>query len=369
MSESGFAPCRGPGIVQLHPTLTCNLTCRHCYSESSPAQRLVLEETVLTDFLEDASGLGYSVLAVSGGEPFMYRGLARLLRRAKALGMRTTVTTNATLLQPHRLGPVSSELDLLAISVEGPPSEHDAIRGAGCFARVLEGVEAVRQAGVPFGFIFTLTRSSWRHLEWMGQFAKDEGAALLQIHPLEMTGRASLEMARQSTDESSLSRAYLMAFALAAEHAGSLEVQVDLLPVEQLRRNPETVYAAERSPEDIEGAPAAELLETLVVEADGAVVPISYGFSRAFQVGDLRQQRLGEAWDEYRSSRYQAFRDLCRTVWDEVIASDVSLTNWQEVVVERSLDFTAGGPTHPRRLQMPGLGRMVRSSSSSASIR
>jgi organic radical activating enzyme len=38
--------------------------------------------------------MGYQVVSISGGEPFLYRRLADLLRHARALGMQTTVITN-----------------------------------------------------------------------------------------------------------------------------------------------------------------------------------------------------------------------------------------------------------------------------------
>jgi len=61
-----------PGIVQVHPSLQCNLRCRHCYSVSGPEQRGALPVETVLDCLEDCAALGYGVLAASGGEPFLY---------------------------------------------------------------------------------------------------------------------------------------------------------------------------------------------------------------------------------------------------------------------------------------------------------
>src|SRR3984957_5535266 len=90
-------------IIQIHPTRRCNLRCLHCYSTSGPAERDLLGVETLTSVIEDARGQGYEVASFSGGEQILYKPLSVLLRRAKSLGMRTTVTSNGMLLGAERL--------------------------------------------------------------------------------------------------------------------------------------------------------------------------------------------------------------------------------------------------------------------------
>lgn len=51
-----------------------------------------------------------------------------MLRRARALGMRTTVTTNGYFLDARHLEPLRGSLDVLAISLDGPPEIHNRMR-------------------------------------------------------------------------------------------------------------------------------------------------------------------------------------------------------------------------------------------------
>ena len=74
----------------------------HCYSSSGPEVREELQLELLCGCVADAVALGYRQLAVSGGEPLLYRSHAELLRRARALGMLNTVTVNAMLATPRR---------------------------------------------------------------------------------------------------------------------------------------------------------------------------------------------------------------------------------------------------------------------------
>src|SRR3954453_6724713 len=119
-----------PPTVQIHPTLRCNFRCRHCYSSSSPDSRTELSYELVAGALDDARDLGYEVLAVSGGEPFLYPDLLRVLRHAKTLGFTTTVTTNGSVLDHGRLERVAGHLDGIALSLDGPPAVHNRIRAS-----------------------------------------------------------------------------------------------------------------------------------------------------------------------------------------------------------------------------------------------
>src|SRR5450759_5399538 len=206
----------GQRALQIHPTLTCNLRCKHCYSSSAPSLRGMLGVDLLCTAVSDAADMGYETVAVSGGEPLLYQELDVLLTHAKRCGMRTTVTTNGTLLNTKRLDKLQSCLDILAISLDGPPDMHNEIRQSPlAFDRLLRGVEHVRSLGLSFGFIHTLTKQSWTHLLWLADFAAQQEASLLQIHPLELSGRAGTLMCKDAPDDDLLTRVYLLILALA----------------------------------------------------------------------------------------------------------------------------------------------------------
>jgi uncharacterized Fe-S cluster-containing radical SAM superfamily protein len=77
----------------------CNLTCGHCYIESSPKNdRLVyLTAAEVAEYLDEigVSGLPTSLIGFTGGEPFMNPELPAMLEEALARGFRVLVLTNA----------------------------------------------------------------------------------------------------------------------------------------------------------------------------------------------------------------------------------------------------------------------------------
>ena len=238
--------------------------------------------------VHDARELGYGTPSVSGGEPVLYSDLGRLLAFSRSLGMRTTLVSNGTLLH-RRLESIAPHLDGLALSLDGPPTLHNELRASTrAFAALERGIDAVRSVGMPFALVYTVTARNWTSIPWAGDFAVAHGARLLQLHPLEPIGRASLGLADHALSRDHLARLYLLSRALEASHGARLAVQLDLLLRRDVIADPGAVYAA--------GDTDPERLRSLVIEADGMVVPIAHGVSRYYAVGSLSTAPLAASW-------------------------------------------------------------------------
>jgi Fe-coproporphyrin III synthase len=329
-----MGPTGASRILQIHPTLRCNLRCVHCYSSSGPEERTELPVGLLAEAVGAARTEGYTVVSVSGGEPLMYRPLAELLERAHEYGALTTVTTNGMLLTKRHLSELTGRLDLLAISLDGPPESHNRMRASPhAFSRMESRLPDLRASGIPFGFIFTLTQRNVHELDWVARFAVEQGARLLQIHPLEEVGRARRLLAGDRPDELESAYAFLEAARLRELYAEKLTVQLDLVHGDLLRQAPERAYADDVDPD----APLAELVSPLVIEASGMVVPLEFGFARAFALGNLLDAPLGELAARWRRERLTEFSRVCRSAFDAITApAELPFANWYEVVAARA---------------------------------
>jgi MoaA/NifB/PqqE/SkfB family radical SAM enzyme len=322
-------------ILQVHPSRRCNLRCRHCYSSSGPWVADTTDLEVLRRAVVDARGLGYDVLAVSGGEPLLYRDLLTLLRHAHDTGLRTAVTTNGLLLTERRLRELAGSVDVLAISVDGRPETHDWMRGdRRAFSRLSARLAAVRDSGLAFGFITTLTLHNAHELEFVFELAVEYGAALVQVHPLEPDG-AGAQLHESTPDSTELGYAFFEAMRLSVVHG--IPVQIDLVTQRDLRSAPERFLTAPRDPQ----APLASWLTPLVLETDGTAVPLSYGFGRDYALGSLHEAplpALAERWDA------EPLRRQAVALHEELVRDDVKLTNWYERMMRRSHLSTGSKP-------------------------
>lgn len=316
-------------ILQVHPTRRCNLECLHCYSSSGPGERDELSLSLLAGALDDASGEGYTVAGFSGGEPLLYRPLAELLRHAKGAGLVTTVTSNGTLFTRDRLALLQGALDLLAISLDGEPASHIRMRAdTRAFSRLKDGLRVVRESGIPFGFIFTLTQYNLHELAWVADFAAEQGAALLQVHPLERVGRAIRRLPDEQPDSNEAAHAYLECVRIQEAHRARLLVQLDFFDREALSAESAPIVAGRSQGPQV---PFSAVVSPLVIEPDGWVVPIRFGFDRALALGCLHERRLSELIHLWRDRSLAAFQARCRRVFSEISTpTDLPFFNWYE---------------------------------------
>lgn len=322
-------------ILQVHPSRRCNLSCRHCYSTSGPSERDRLGVPLLRQAIADAAALGYNVASFSGGEPTLYPGLPDLLEAAHDAGMTTAAVTNGMTLTASRLSSLRGRLNLLAISLDGVPESHNRMRGSPrAFESMASRLPALRATGIPFAFIFTLTQSNIDELAWVAAFAAREGAGLLQVHPLEEVGRAREILRGAEPDDIERAFAWLNVAELQAEYVGRLRVQLDLVDAAALASSPSAVFAdqLERPPEMYQ---LADLLSPLIVEADGLVAPLFYGFPRSLCLGNLGESPLPVLASRWQTERCHEFRRICRRVFEEQSASSaLPIFNWYRAIAE-----------------------------------
>jgi MoaA/NifB/PqqE/SkfB family radical SAM enzyme len=333
MSSVGSTSCTcgvTQRIVQVHSLLACNLSCRHCYSSSGPAQKTRLETSLICEALSDAAEHGHEIASFAGGEPTLDKGLVRMLRHSHSCGLRTTVTTNGTLLTDELVSDLKGCVDVLAISLDGQPELHNELRGnPTSYSRMLAGLEKVKHAGMNFGFIFTLTDRSWEHLVWAGEFAAAHGASLLQIHPIERIGRGLSLPARFQISPETMAKAYVLAMAMADRYYGAMRIQLDLFLKDYVLDHPRSVYAGN-------GSHPSEL-NLIVIQANGSVVPFSYGFSSDYEIGNLNRVRLADALPEFFENRFHRLLQLCTRIYEEKIgALDFPLFDWYELITNGS---------------------------------
>jgi MoaA/NifB/PqqE/SkfB family radical SAM enzyme len=283
MDEDTVPP--GHRTVQVHLTRRCNLQCLHCYSDSGPLETKMLDPEHLMLFLATARSKGYTKLSLSGGEPFLYPALGELTAEAKRQGWALSAVTNATLSPARMSAEVLERFHLLGISIDGPPTLHDQLRGRrGAFAQALRGAKHVRSQGVPFAFVHTLRRSSLAELEWLLELAQSEASSALRLHPLELVGQAAA-LEGESLRPADTVRAYLWA---RAANTPELPVDVDLVNRRRLERHPVAIWPAWQARHRAFTA----LADTLVVEPDGCVVPFTYGIDRSFALGHYAEAGL-----------------------------------------------------------------------------
>ena len=185
-----------PFLVALNLTRRCNLECAHCYLDAGlrragdPAE---LSTGEVKDLLDQIAALSdETMIVLTGGEPLLRADLLEIAAHAAALGLMVVVGTNGLLLTERRVAALrKAGVAAVGISLDSlDPEHHDAFRGLpGAFARTLAGIEACRRAGLTFQLHFSVTDDNAGELDSMIAFAREVGAAVLNLFFLVCTGR------------------------------------------------------------------------------------------------------------------------------------------------------------------------------------
>ena len=244
--------------------------------------------------------------------------------------------TNGTVLTGRRAAALVL-LDLVAVSVDGREAVHNRIRRSPtAFARMLKGLDVVRGAGLPFGIAHTVTRDSLPDLPWMAEFAIEQGARILQLHPLGMVGAAEEGLAGGRLDGEILARTWLTALALQADYGERLAIHVDLFNRATLAARPELVVPGESS--EAGNPRLSDILNPLVVMANGELSPICHAMGSALRFGRLGDEPLSDIARRFRATTLGDLRALCHGLWQEVVDDEDGwpYLNWYELLETRA---------------------------------
>lgn len=136
-------------FARFHITKFCNLSCIHCYADSSPlVDRSNEKPTDWWKALIDkfAKHEGEKIL-FTGGEALTHPGCIDLLKHSKDVGLYTTLFSNGLLINrdAEKIRGLCNEIQ---ISLDGPDAEtNDPIRGKGTFLKITKAIDTLLEHG------------------------------------------------------------------------------------------------------------------------------------------------------------------------------------------------------------------------------
>lgn len=178
-------------LVTWSVTGRCALRCAHCYDAAGhPRQDLSTVQAHAVIARLAAAGVRYVVL--SGGEPLLRPDLPDLLRACRAHGIAPMLRSGGTEITPDKARLLAeSGVELAGVSLDGASAPvHDAIRGAGMYARALDGVRALVRAGVPVVLEVVLRRRNAPQALDFVALAESSGVQGISFSALVAQGRA-----------------------------------------------------------------------------------------------------------------------------------------------------------------------------------
>lgn len=135
-------------------TNRCNFRCAYCNAPQAAAGEMETSDFIRA--IDELAGAGMARASFSGGEALLRDDTIEIIGHARRRGMWTSLNSNGWLLADHleRLAP---DLDMLMVSLDGPRSVHDAVRGRdGSFDRAIAVLDRARDLGIATAAISVL---------------------------------------------------------------------------------------------------------------------------------------------------------------------------------------------------------------------
>ncbi len=174
-------------------TYGCNLSCRHCLSDSGPKAPGELDTGEALAFIDSFAEMGVFYVNIGGGEPMMRKDFFTILENAVARRVGVKFSTNGTFLDAaasRRLA--GMDYVDVQVSIDGhDQATNDEIRGQGSFDRAVAALGNLAAAGFENPKISVVaTRHNVAHLDDLEALARRFGATL-RVTRLRPSGRGA----------------------------------------------------------------------------------------------------------------------------------------------------------------------------------
>lgn len=215
----------------------CNMSCRHCYNQSS-SKGTVFNESLFERLVDEIIHLQPLRCCFSGGEPFIFSGkilpAAYKMRRS---GILTSAVTNGWFITNSILPMISESFVGIQVIIDGATKEiHDKVRGRkGAFERAVNALDLLTGKVQYLQVAHAATSLSYLQTPEVALFLTEKGIERLVIQPIAMQGRSRQNPDLGLTDDMLHKLVELVAKARIT-HANTL--QIDLVaPLQAIRRN------------------------------------------------------------------------------------------------------------------------------------
>jgi uncharacterized protein len=188
----------------IKPTHLCNLGCKYCYNDDvrDPIMRdEVLHRTIEQTFAYVSRFERDRTVSFvwHGGEPmlakrgFYERAVEYQARYGDGVRCENSIQTNGTLINDSWMEFFRLANFSISISIDGPERLHDANRvdhrGRGSYAKVIDAILRVRDAGIPFGVCVVISRTNKDHVSELYDLLAEHRLPF-NIIPLNRSGAA-----------------------------------------------------------------------------------------------------------------------------------------------------------------------------------
>jgi radical SAM protein with 4Fe4S-binding SPASM domain len=286
-------------------TRSCNLRCKHCFSNSGRREErecMTHEIKTTIDLLADHK---IFYINFTGGEPFLRTDLFDILEHASTKILFIDLSTNGFLVTKETIRRLrATNVFQVQLSIDGLEDFHDRFRGvAGSFQKALEAIRLFKQANFRIVISSTVNKMNINLISDLIDLALHMGAAVFKTTLFMPVGRGKASRSELELDSDDVYRLALMIEEKEKQVGDRLTLFKDGFYPWLLDGNslPEPAWMRSHN------IGCAAGTSSIFLTADGNVVPCP--FLRHLVAGNVLRDDFIEIW---RSGVFSIFRYLCQ---------------------------------------------------------
>ncbi len=289
-----------------HITKRCNLLCKYCSTNSSIKADYGPSHAEAKRIVDMINRSEVAYVSLIGGEPLIREDIIDIIMQMKD-GIAISIDTNGILLQEKLKREVYNKIDHVNISVDGPSSIHNSMRGG--YAKVIENMKWAVKNGIRVGSTITISEYNIDYLEQTVRELASIGVQTIGFNRIRGLGRNLKDMYSLGDDQGTLEKVKEN-----AKLAKSLGVNKTII-------NGWYDYEEEDAPSDLEDAKLSCYcgMYRASLRWDGSLLPCN------FLVYDNIYEKVIKA---YRVPKVSEFNDI-----DEVLETDL-FTDFRKATTE-----------------------------------
>lgn len=207
-----YRPCPEYGntdrVIPMHLSIEltncCNLTCAHCYRNSSPDLTNYFDTAKLLHLMDEAAAMGVCTVELTGGEPTLHPDFIHLARHAATRFGFVAVLTNGTMIRPQLLNPLreTSERLVFQVDLDGVNAEQheDLRRLKGSYESSIHAIYLLVSQGFRLRVAMNVYKGNVHHVEQTCRHALSLGATWFGASPVIDVGRGHEDLVIQGNE-------------------------------------------------------------------------------------------------------------------------------------------------------------------------
>jgi radical SAM protein with 4Fe4S-binding SPASM domain len=278
---------KGPPVIGWEITRQCNLTCPHCFSAAAKRPHDEMGTQECLSVVDSMAQIGVDLIGWTGGEPLLRDDLEEIITYAGQKGIKSSVTTNAVLLDEKRIvGLKDAGNRAIQISLDGStPAINGRMRGTTDkeYHKIIEAIRICKKHHVRLTLATLLGEENLDDAAEMVNLAKCEGVETIRFCGFTPVGRGKRADVR---DRLSFNKRMidLFHFVEDAQLDASIMVTFDhsFGPIPPIYQFHECMAGR----------------EIFYLKGNGDLYPCTSLLQKQFCVGNIRLRPLEELWND-----------------------------------------------------------------------